>query len=128
MLIQRHSAYRSEFLFSDLDIVVNNMNAEAHVYRNNADKLPLRNYLRIKFDGRKPNRDGTGAKLTVYHNSKRQFFEHFASRGFESTVDGILHVGLDSTNAVDSLEVIWPDGSCEKMKNITGVGFSWRDR
>ena len=102
----------------DLDLVVNNMNAEAHVYKNNSDKIHSRNYLRLKFIGSQMNRDGIGACVTIYHDSQKQFFEHFLSRGFESTVDGILHIGLDSIRTIDSLEVIWPDGKRQQLKNI----------
>lgn len=102
----------------DLDLVVNNMNEEAHIYRNNTDKRFARNYLRIKFIGNETNRDGIGAKATLYTQSKKQFVEHFISRGFESTVDGIMHVGLDSARIIDSLEIIWPDGKHQLLKKI----------
>jgi hypothetical protein len=102
----------------DLDLVVNNMNDEAFIYQNNSNTIHARNYLRIRFAGSAQNREGIGATVTLYHNSKKQFFEHFLSRGFESAVDGILHVGLDSSNVVDSLEVIWPDGRSQQLKNI----------
>jgi hypothetical protein len=102
----------------DLDLVVNNMNDEAYIYRNNSNEIHTRNYLRIKFNGSELNRDGIGASVTLYHDSKKQFFEHFLSRGFESSVDGILHVGLDSTRIIDSLDVVWPDGRHQQLKNV----------
>ncbi len=102
----------------DLDLVVNNMNAEAHLYQNNSNVLHDRNYLRIKFTGAKKNRDGIGASVTIYNHDQKQFFEHFLSRGFESTVDGVLHIGLDSVNLIDSLEVIWPDGKYQVLRKI----------
>jgi enediyne biosynthesis protein E4 len=104
----------------DLDLAVNNMNAEAYVYKNNSDKINSRNFLRIKFIGSQMNRDGIGACVTIYHDSQKQFFEHFLSRGFESTVDGILHIGMDSVRVIDSLEVIWPDGRRQQLKKIRG--------
>lgn len=102
----------------DLDLIVNNMNEEAFIYQNNSNKIHTRNYLRIKFRGSGQNREGIGATVTVYYDSKKQFFEHFLSRGFESAVDGILHVGLDSCSVIDSLEVTWPDGRYQQLKNI----------
>lgn len=44
--------------------------------------------------------------------------EHFLNRGFESTVDGVLHFGLDTVSVIDSLEVIWPGGKYELLKNV----------
>ncbi len=102
----------------DLDLVVNNMNDEAHIYRNNSRSLYNRNYLRIKFNGSETNRDGIGATAMVYGHSQQQFMEHYLSRGFESTVDGVLHIGLDSVKMIDSLEISWPDGKYQVLKNV----------
>ena len=102
----------------DLDLVVNNMNDEAHVYRNNSDELFTRNYLRIKFIGSEMNRDGLGASVTAYTHSRKQFIEHYLNRGFESTMDGVEHIGLDSIRMIDSLEVIWPDGKYQLLKKV----------
>ncbi len=102
----------------DLDLMVNNMNEEAHIYRNNSNALYKRNYLRIKFTGSEKNRDGIGASVTIYHHSQKQFTEHYLARGFESSIDGVMHFGLDSVHVIDSLEVIWPDGKHKVLKNI----------
>ncbi len=102
----------------DLDLVVNNMNDEAHVYQNNSHELYARNYLRIKFIGSQTNRDGIGASVTVYDQSQKQFIEHYLNRGFESTMDGVEHIGLDSVRIIDSLEVLWPDGKYQVLKKI----------
>src|SRR6185436_18311634 len=76
------------------------------------------NYLRIKFEGSDQNRDGIGAKVTTYHHGQKQFMEHFLNRGYESTVDGVLHIGLDTAKVIDSLEVIWPDGLYQSLKKV----------
>jgi enediyne biosynthesis protein E4 len=102
----------------DLDLVVNNMNEEAYLYENKSNEVFKRNYLRIKFDGSDQNRDGIGAKIITHCYGQTQLMEHFLNRGYESTVDGVLHVGLDTVRVVDSLEVIWPDGKYELLKNI----------
>ncbi len=102
----------------DLDLVVNNMNDEAHVYRNNSNELFARNYLRIKFIGSKTNRDGIGASVTVYNHSQKQFAEHYMARGFESSIAGVMHFGLDSARMIDSLEIMWPDGKYQVLKKI----------
>ena len=102
----------------DLDLIVNNMNQEAYLYRNNSNELFKRNYLRIKFNGSKKNHDGIGASITLYEQSQKQFLEHFLNRGYESTVDGVLHIGLDSVRQIDSLEVIWPDGRYQMLRKV----------
>ena len=102
----------------DLDVAVNNMNEEAHIYENRSNKIFNRNYLRLKFEGSSQNRDGIGAKVLVRHRGKGQFFEHFLNRGFESTVDGVMHIGLDSAKHLDTLMITWPDGKYEILKNV----------
>ena len=80
----------------DLDLVINNMNDEAYVYENKSNEIFNRNYLRIRFDGSDKNKNGIGAKVISYTGHQRQFLEHFLNRGYESTVDGVMHVGLDT--------------------------------
>ena len=102
----------------DLDLVINNMNDEAYVYENKSNEIFNRNYLRIRFEGSDKNKNGIGAKVISYTGHQRQFLEHFLNRGYESTVDGVMHVGLDTLQTVDSLEVIWPDGRYQLLKDV----------
>ena len=102
----------------DLDLVINNMNDEAYVYENKSNEIFNRNYLRIRFVGSDANKNGIGAKVISYTSHQRQFLEHFLNRGYESTVDGVMHVGLDTIKTVDSLEVIWPDGRYQLLKDV----------
>ena len=116
--ISQGAAYADLDNDGDLDLVVNNMNEEAFVYENKSNEIFRRNYLRIKFKGSLQNRDGIGVKVTIYNQKQMQFFEHFMNRGFESTVDDVLHIGLDTVQVIDSLEVIWPDSKYEVIKNV----------
>ena len=102
----------------DLELIVNNMNEKAHIYENKSNTLFKRKYLKISFTGTKKNRDGVGAKVKVKYGGKIQIFENFHSRGYESSVDQTLHIGLDTVNKVDTLVVIWPDGKYQLMQNI----------
>ncbi len=102
----------------DLDLVVNNMNEEAHVYENKTNQRADRHYLRIKLIGIPPNRDGIGAKINLKYKGQLQFYEHFLYRGYESTVDPVIHFGLGTTEKIDTLEIIWPDGQYQLLKNI----------
>jgi enediyne biosynthesis protein E4 len=102
----------------DLDLAINNMNTEAHVYENKSNEIVNRNYLRIKFMGSPKNQNGIGAKVTLKYNHQKQFAEHFLNRGYESTVDGVMHMGLGNIGEIDSLEVIWPDGRYELLRNV----------
>jgi hypothetical protein len=103
----------------DLDLVVNNMNAEAEVYENKSNSIFNRSFLRVKLRGSDQNRNGIGAKVILYDDGRQQMVENFVNRGYESTVEGVVHFGVDTTEVIDSLEVIWPDEKHQVLKNIT---------
>ncbi len=102
----------------DLEIVVNTMNSPAKVYENLTNEQKELNYLKVKLNGPKGNLNGLGAKLVLSSAGKKQYYEHYTSRGFESSVDPIIHFGLGTSKTVDVLTLIWPDGRKEMVKNI----------
>ena len=108
----------------DLDYLVNNINEVAFVYKNNLDHSSgndrtVSNFLRIKLLGGTLNRFGIGTKISIFYDSgRRQYNENFVYRGFLSTVEGISHFGMGSSNLVDSVFVEWPDGNVQVLKNV----------
>jgi hypothetical protein len=102
----------------DLDLVMNNIDEMAGVYRNNADKLLKRNYLKVRLKGTGKNTSGIGARVSLYSKGKLQMKEMSPVRGFQSSVDPLIHVGLDTVSIIDSLIVIWPDHKKQKLVNI----------
>lgn len=102
----------------DLDIVVNNVNMEAFVYENHSEKKPGNNYLKLKFEGKDGNRFAIGTTVKLYFDDQVIVQELMPSRGFQSSVDYIMTIGLGKNTAIDSLRVIWPDDSTQKFNNI----------
>ncbi len=104
----------------DLDLVVNNIDAKAFVYRNNLieQKTPNSNYLRIKLHGSENNKSGVGSKIRIVYNGKIQVRFLSTPRGFESSVEDYLHVGLGSYTTVDTVSVVWSDGRLSNSFNI----------
>lgn len=93
-----------------LDLVTNDVNAPARVYRNRARTLNGHHYLLVRLDGAgTANTAGIGAKVVIYHNGTMQMAEQFPTRGFQSSVDPRVHFGLGSSTRVDSALVVWPD-------------------
>ena len=103
----------------DLDIVTNDMNGPAQVYRNNSNKQQRKNYLRIEFNGKPGNLNGIGARVKIFTIFGIQIAENFQCRGFESSIEPVMHFGLDTLNKVDSLIVYWPDGTYQRLADIT---------
>ncbi len=94
-----------------LDLVVNNVNQEAFVYRNNARALrPENHFVRVKLVGDGANRFGVGARVTVHAGGALFMQEESPTRGFQSSVDYVLDFGLGRAATIDSLRVDWPDG------------------
>ena len=96
----------------DLDYVVNNLNEEAYLYKNNTldRETEAGNFLRISLRGQKANPSGLGAKVELWCRGEYQFQEQFLSRGYASSVDPVIHFGLSDMEIVDSLKVTWPGG------------------
>jgi len=102
-----------------LDLVVNNVNGPAFIYRNRCRQLHPENiFLKVSLAGTGMNRFGLGAKVTLYYNHTLSYQEQMPMRGFESTVDSRLNFGLGKTRLIDSLLVQWPDGRRQLLKNI----------
>ncbi|MGI9076924.1 MAG: VCBS repeat-containing protein [Gemmatimonadaceae bacterium] len=101
-----------------LDLVVNNINAPAAIYRNLAREINGHHYLKVLLRGSGANTAGIGAKLYVKHGGVMQFLEQMPTRGFQSSVDPRLHVGLGRSTIIDSLTIVWPDHRYQVLTNV----------
>lgn len=101
----------------DLDIIVNNINQNAFLYRNNAEKFSNKS-IAIKLEGNGLNTAGIGAKVTVWLNGKQQTVEQMPTRGYLSTVSPVLHIGIGKNSSIDSLSILWPSGKSQKMDRL----------
>jgi len=102
----------------DLDLVVNNVNMEAFVYRNRSSERGESHWLQVALEGEAPNTQGVGAGLSVWAGGRLHWREQMPQRGFQSSVDPRLHVGLGSAGRVDSLQVVWPDGRSQRLYEV----------
>jgi hypothetical protein len=101
-----------------LDLVVNNVDQEAFLYRNNARTLLKHRYLQVSLEGEGPNRFGVGAKVTLRSGGQLFFQELMPSRGFQSSVDYLLTFGLGEIDTLDSVTVEWTDGRSSTLRHI----------
>lgn len=103
-----------------LDLVVNNVNDEAFVYRNEARTFLKNRYLQVKLEGQGANRFGVGAQVTLRSGDKMFRQELMPSRGFQSSVDYLLTFGIGQIDRIDSVTVDWPDGRESVVKDVAG--------
>ena len=106
----------------DLDVVVNNINDSAFVYENRLYELAddsQHRYLRVKLVGSAMNQGGLGAKVMIrYGDGQTQYFENAQYRGYLSTVENRAHFGLGEISRVDTVQVIWPDGKSQVLRDV----------
>lgn len=114
----------------DLDIVINNLDEPASIYRNNSDTLRNSNYLSIKLNGSPLNIDGIGARVVLNSGGSRQYKYASPYRGYQSSVDSRIHFGLKDQEQVDTLQVIWPDGRRQMLMDVEAnqqITLSYKD-
>jgi hypothetical protein len=107
----------------DLDLVINNIDDKATIQKNQTNELKkdnqVTNYLRIAFKGHSLNPEGIGAKVYLKHKGTLQYQYFSPFRGYLSSVEPFLHFGIGSETAVDSVEVLWPDGRYQLLRNVS---------
>ncbi len=99
----------------DLDLVVNNINQAASLYRNNSDSP---RFLRVSLEGAGLNTTAVGARVTVFAEGAAQTQEQMPTRGFQSSVPHVLTFGLGQSLLIDSVAVRWPGGTAETFYGI----------
>lgn len=98
----------------DLDIVVNNINATPLIYENTNSRQGERTSLKIDLAGDVKNKRAIGAKVIVFVKGQVRTYEKFPVKGFLSSMDEPLLVGL-AKSTIDSMFLIWPDNSFQKI-------------
>ena len=104
-----------------MDMVVNNINDPAFIYRNTTrDKdTASTHFLHIIFAGDAQNRNGLGATAAIYYDhGKQQVFENNPYRGYLSTMQLGAHFGLGKTNWLDSVVIKWPNLRKQTLTNV----------
>ena len=97
----------------DLEIVTNNTNEPAQIYKNNSQEIKASNFIKIQLEGK----NTVGTKVTVFSQNKTQSLENNATHGFQSSIVAPLHFGL-ADGQIDSIKIQWPLGKTQVLTNI----------
>jgi len=115
-LLGRGAAYADYDNDGDLDIVVSNIAGPAVLLRNDGGNR--KNWLALKFKGKDSNRDGTGAVVRISIGENKLVLFTKASSGYLSCSDPRLHVGLDGADRIDEIEIDWPSGRKQILRDV----------
>jgi len=102
----------------DMDLVVNNIDEKAYIYRNNSEKFNQNNYLSVSLVGEGKNKFGLGAKVIIKVEDKIISQEMINTRGYQSSVDLKLVFGLGKAQKIQELKVIWPNFKVQVLKDL----------
>ncbi len=105
----------------DLDLVTNNINETASIFENTSNSLAERktNFIKVRLKGVTPNSFGIGSIVKLYKKGQVQTQTQNPTRGFQSSVDYLLHFGLGTAERVDSVVIIWQNGQRQIQTNIS---------
>jgi len=101
-----------------LDVVVSAINAPAEIWMNQSSGS--NHWIEFKLQGTKSNRDGIGARVKVVTKSGPQYNHMTTSSGYASSSAGPVHFGLGANTSVDLVEIQWPSGIAQQMKEVVG--------
>ncbi|NJB37174.1 VCBS repeat-containing protein [Croceivirga sp. JEA036] len=101
----------------DLDMVVNNINATAFVYRNNSSEQNKANYLRVIVQD-DTHKTTLGSRVYAHYGGATQLIELTNVRGIYSTSEQTAHFGIGTMSKIDSVEVFFPDGKRLVQKEV----------
>lgn len=104
-----------------MDMIINNIDDEAFVYKNTAREKDKNShhYLHIQFHGGSQNLNGIGAKANIYYDhGKQQVYENIPYRGYLSTIQNIAHFGLGKATQLDSVVIRWDNGKKQVLPNV----------
>ena len=98
----------------DLEIIVNNIDQEAQIYRNNSTN----NFVKVKLKGDGGNRFGIDSRVYLETENSSQMQELTLSRGFQSSVSPYLNFGIGTDEMIKSIKVVWSNGNSEELKDL----------
>jgi hypothetical protein len=101
----------------DLDILIVNQNEPPSLLRN--DVSGGHHWLKVLLEGVKSNRSAIGAQVIASYGDRKQVQAVLAQSSYLSVNDRRLHFGLGAALSA-SLEIIWPDGAHESIKDVAG--------
>ncbi|MEO1383709.1 MAG: ASPIC/UnbV domain-containing protein, partial [Bacteroidota bacterium] len=100
-------------------MVVSSVNSPVQLYRSEVDTLTDNHYISLEFKGEGKNAFALGTQVHIKAGDLNIYQEHMPMRGFQSSMDYRMVIGLGQENEIELLEVNWPDGQQTRMENVS---------
>jgi hypothetical protein len=115
-IVARGAAYADYDHDGDLDVLLTTNQGPAYLFRNDGGNR--NNFICIRTQGVKSNRDGIGAVVRVQSALGKQWSVVRSGSSYCSQSDLPLTFGLGSATAVDAVRVTWPNGRSEEIRGV----------
>ena len=116
----------------DLDVVVNNIDDEPFLYRNNfsENNKSENSFLSFNLKGSPKNINAIGAKIIIEKKEEIIIQENFPVRGYQSSLAENLHIGVGNKSEIKNATVVWPDRTFEKVGDLKfneKINLEWKE-
>jgi hypothetical protein len=101
-----------------LDVVVTALGGPAEIWMN--DSPGDAHWLELALEGTRSNRNGIGARVKVVTKSMAQYDHVSTAAGYASSSAGPLHFGLGRDVSADVVEIRWPSGAIQTLRDVAG--------
>jgi hypothetical protein len=102
----------------DVDVLIMNMSEPPSLLRN--DTANGNHWLKVKLVGTRSNRSAIGASVVVTAGGRRQRQDVLSQSSFYSQSELRLHFGLGASRQADSVEIRWPSGGVQTVRDLRG--------
>lgn len=114
-----------------LDLVVNNVNKPAQIFKNQGKTLDSTQHsIQLRLIGKGKNTQAVGAQIRLTAGERSFYAEQMPNRGFQSSVDPKITVGLGNISNLDLIEILWPDGEITELGDQGAdqlITLKWED-
>ncbi|MFQ6045764.1 MAG: CRTAC1 family protein [Gemmatimonadales bacterium] len=115
-LVGRGGAFGDYDNDGDIDVFIVNLNDRAVLLRNEGGNRNA--WLMVRLVGRRSNRDAVGARVTVVAGDLTLVAQRTSASSYLSQNDHRLHFGLGDREKVDSIEIVWPSGVTQVLRDV----------
>jgi enediyne biosynthesis protein E4 len=119
--VSRGLAVGDLFNSGHLDVVINDLDGPPSILRNRG--IPGRHWVTFELAGTKSNHMAIGAKLKLVAGGMTQTDELHSGGSYLSQNDMRMHFGLGSATKIDLLEIRWPSGKVDTVKDLEANKF-----